>query len=386
MRYVKEKKDRKDRRDMKDRRELGDGYGAACAAVCLTVAAATAIAPTVAGAAACKRRGPVTDDDFVNVQGSALVTAGGNSVDINGVNLNDFNFGCRKDNKIYVGEDREIFELLAARFGNYGAREIFGKCLDSQLTPADIKKLKKLKINCIRIPLRSYLLFKDENIKKEEPQLKRLDKIIKNCGRAGIYVVLSLKSAPGYESDAAAFEDSKKGLAKRDDIIKIWSKLSRHYADNAVIAAYDLLDSPTADITENAQYTQAYNRLCLRAAGAIRSLGDNHPIIIENAGSFPDFSAMKELKTIAGFSVGEYTEYEENSLTDFIDKIRDAGIPQLALTVNPHEEEADNLKIGLFRRTLNGCDPDSCIYSRAREMIDLDNDSYDEICQKLSEK
>lgn len=345
---------------MKEVKEINGNIGKRSAAAVTVAASVGAAIPVVSAAALSLKKQPLTDDDFITVNGTELVTAGGNGVFLSGVNIDDYPFGCRKDSELFAPGIRDIFNTLSARFGDYGAREIFSSALEKSVTKKDIKLLSKEKYNCIRIPLRTFLIFRNEKIKKD-PVFKKLDKLVKICKKAGVYIILSLSSVPGADSDT--FSDDAQGLAKRNDLIKTWLKTAEHFKNEPAIAAYDLLD------IYSEKFSAEYTDLCLRTAKALKTVGDNHAVIVRSGASGEKLNGAYGQGVI--LASGAADEIPENR-----------NLPVILLS--KPDEDAEVNSAGIFAYTFKGTDIEKCLYCKPREDIDLDNDSFDEMKEKLA--
>ena len=253
-------------------------YGKAAAVVTAAGGIAAAVGPFAGMTVASKLNRSFGANDFVSERDGALVTAGGNTPEIVPVETDDYLFGCRSGYDVITGA-RGTYEAVKARFGEYGAREVFGKSFESALSPADLKEITKSGFNCIVIPVRSFLLFKDEKINKKSLRVKRLDKVIKKCSKSGIYVILSLCDAPGFdpaEGDFSVFGEGRESLHHRNYIVKLWEKLALHYKDEPAVLAYELLK---ADYIDTEKYGEVFDSLYTRVEKAIRDAGDNHILL-----------------------------------------------------------------------------------------------------------
>lgn len=325
-------------------------------------------APFACGIIFSLTRRPIDKNSFLHVEDGSLVTSDGKNVLLSGIDMNESSFTCFKDGIRSFDSEKEIFNQLEKRFGNYGAREIYGKGTESALTPADIKLMKKAGISCLRIPLRQHLLFKNSDTKKQEPSLDRLDGIIKACRKAGIYVILSLAAD---ENDKELFDCGKKGFDKRNELIKLWLKIAGHYKKEAAVAGYDLLDG--LECTESKK-SDTLLKFYLRAAKALRGTDDEHIVFIR--GTYGD----KELKNIKDKNTAFCISGEENPAKEH----KAEKFPLILL--GSGDTQTDGLLekgISCISGSFKGKDENS-LYRIALPQIDIENDSYETINEKLS--
>lgn len=121
--------------------------------------AAAAVIPTVYGIVKTFSR-PLEERDRLTAQGDGFVTAAGKQVFLRGINLADALPELLRDGEVLNAGSSEIFSLLGDRFGSYGARKLFERYGEGLVSDKDVKYISKLGANCVRIPLRSELLFK----------------------------------------------------------------------------------------------------------------------------------------------------------------------------------------------------------------------------------
>ena len=220
--------------------------------------AAAATVPAVYGylkaSAAAK---PIAETDFLHAENAAFVNENGIATPLRGINLNDDIFYFSKAD-IESPKGYDVFYSLEKRFGSYGARQLVQKYYENFITPSDIKLIKKLGANCVRIPLRYRYLCKKESC-KDDIDFEKLDGLIEKCRKAGLYVILELHSAPGFQNTDSAcgsndksilFDSGKEGFEARNATIRFWTQVAAHYKDEPTIAAYDLLNRPLSRIAD----------------------------------------------------------------------------------------------------------------------------------------
>ncbi len=298
-------------------------YGKRANAFVAAAGIAAAAGPFTGMTIASKLNKSLDENDFVLQKDGALATAGGNSLGVNALELDDYVFGCRDGYEIVPGT-REAFEGIKARFGEYGAREVFGKSFENAVTSSDIAGIARSGYKCVVIPVRSFLILKDEKIGKKTLRFGRLDKTIRKCKKNGIYAVLKLCDAPGFDSagnDMSIFAEDKQALAHRNFLIKLWEKIGAHYKDEPAVLGYELLDTDYIDLDK---YAAVYDSIVSRTEKALRDLGDSHLILLPG----------NEITAVKPVYKGDKTE--------------------------------------------------KCVYCKPREFIDIKRDSFEEMCSKAT--
>lgn len=288
--------------------------------------AAAAVIPTVYGIVKTFSR-PLEERDRLTAQGDGFVTAAGKQVFLRGINLADALPELLRDGEVLNAGSSEIFSLLGDRFGSYGARQLFERYGEGLVSDKDVKYISKLGANCVRIPLRSELLFKKDGC-KGDPELDRLDHIVAKCRKAGLYVIFDLHSAPGFQNNDIScgkadscrfFEQGKEGFEARNAAVRLWSRLAAHYKDEPAVAGYDLLNRPLLRVADWESSLDTMHKFYYRAFRAIRNSGSEQIVIMQaahGADTLPD-PAKYEGKNVA---FGLYSHFHTTFETDALVK------------------------------------------------------------------
>lgn len=221
--------------------------------------------------------------DYLRTDGRAIVNTRGQGVILRGVNLGGWLLqeSWMTPNN---GEDKawgnyDTLEVLNERFGDEKAADLINTYLDNWITVSDIDYLKALGVNCVRVPF-WYRNFQSDDdgtwIRNKEGDIdfSRLDWIVKECGRRGIYVILDMHGAPGFQSNdhscgkvnaSKLFDLTLEGLKCRNRTAELWAELAKHFKGNPAVAAFDLLNEPMNGFTGkdkcDLQLWRFYNKL-----------------------------------------------------------------------------------------------------------------------------
>lgn len=364
--------------------------------------AAAATVPAVYGYVKANAIRPITDKDFIRAENGEFITDCGEKFTLRGINLNDDFFGYKKDDLPFPSRYADVFAALESRFGRYGARLLANKFNEGLISPSDLKHIRKLGANCVRIPLRFRSLYSKENC-KGDPDFERLDYIVEKCRKVGLYVILDLHSAPGFQNTDSAcgkdeesvlFNTGKDGFEARNATIRLWTQVAAHFKDEPAIAAYDLLNRPLNRVAGWEEKLDILHKFYRRLYKAIRSTDERHTVILEAVSSpdtLPDPEKWKGENIAFGIYSHFCTTFETDSLIKSIRTLKQHGIPFVACKIRSEE----NLEYSLQAMNDNGISwltgdfkgtgvTANYLYSANIEEADLVNDSHDIIGEKWS--
>lgn len=368
---------------------------------CAAGIAAAAI-PTVYGYVKATAQKPIADADFLKTENGGFVSDCGEYITLRGVNLNDDLFYFQKADLDANSRSYDVFAALESRFGRYGARQLVQKFNEGMIAPSDIKYLRKLGANCVRIPLRYRYLYSKENC-KGDIDFDRLDFIIEKCKKAGIYVILDLHSAPGFQNNGSAcsqsdrsvlFESSKEGFEARNAVVRLWTQVASHYKDEPAVAAYDLLNRPLYCVADWENKLDTLHKFYRRIYKAIRHLDDRHIVIMQapaDADTLPSANDYHADNVAYGLYSHFRTTFETDALVNGIRALRDRKVPFVICKVRSEDNTDYSLTAlndsgasWLFGDFKGSGNISNYLFSGNISPADLTYDSYEEIGTKWS--
>lgn len=212
--------------------------------------------------------GAITDEDFLSVKGKKYVNRKGETVTLCGTNLGGWliqeNWMCPTEAEGADGQYK-LLQTLYERFGMDEAERLIDIYEDNWITEYDLDIIKNLGFNCVRVPFWYRNFQSDDNgtwIRNEQGEidLSRLDWIVEQCGKRGIYVVLDLHGAVGFQGyndhcgipkdgsmKSAFFGKDEQSVKNRRLTAELWKVIAEHFNSNPVVAMYDLLNEPMCD-------------------------------------------------------------------------------------------------------------------------------------------
>lgn len=367
-----------------------------------TAGVAAAAVPTVYGYIKATAPKPLTEEDFLRTENGGFVSQNGAHHVLKGINLNDDLFYFTKEDLDKNTNAYDVFGALESRFGRYGARQLVKKHNEGFITPADLKYIRKLGANCVRIPLRYRYLYRKENC-KGDIDFERLDFLVEKCRKLGIYVIFDLHSAPGFQNASSScgkgdesilFNSGKDGFEARNAVIRLWAQIAAHYKDEPTVAAYDLLNRPlhfSADWDEKLETLHKFYR---RIYKAIRNVGDNH-IVIMQAPFDPDTLPHENEFHADNVAYGLYshfrTTFETDSLVNSIRSLKSRNVPFVICKIRSEENldysltALNDTGVSWLYGDFKGCgDTFAYLFNGNISPADLSEDSYETIGEKWS--
>jgi endoglucanase len=246
------------------------------------------------------------EDILLQTTGSQITTRSGRPVVLHGVGLGGW---MNMENFItgFPATESLQREVLRGALGEDGYREFFDRFLDVFFGDADVSFLASLGLNLVRLPI-NYRHFEDDmrpfELKQEGFEL--LDRAIERCARQGIYTIIDLHAAPGFQnqhwhSDNPthwAFFWMHKHF--QDRVVNLWEALARRYRDNPWVAGYNLLNEPGD--AEGSTIGPFYGRL----HEAIREIDPDHILFLDGNRYSLDFDIFEDIWANTVYTVHDY--------------------------------------------------------------------------------
>ena len=262
--------------------------------LCVCVQSVGAAAQPSEGAAV---RSALTDDDFLSAKGRTLVNRRGEKVVLKGVNLGAWmiweDWLCPYEE---ATDHYDVLSTLTQRFGEEKAYALMNAYMDQFITESDLDRIAAMGFNCVRAPFWFRNFYYDDNGRKildreGNWEFSRLDWLVEGCKARGIYVILDLHGAVGYQSDAphsgkgssvGLYDKTEQGERFRALTDELWTAIAARFAGNPAVAMYDLLNEPMCDVNctevrRRINNESIYNRLYQ----TVRAVDADHLISVE---------------------------------------------------------------------------------------------------------
>jgi hypothetical protein len=218
----------------------------------------------------------------------------------------------------YPGHESGMREAISSVLGDDRAKLFFDKYRQHFFTEEDVKFIRSLGCNTIRMAL-NYREFESDDRPFEYKQhgFDSLDKLIGWAQKHKLYVILDLHAVqggqnPAWHSDnftnAALFWGNK---AFEDRAVGLWEEFARRYRDEESIAGYNLVNEPNTDKIE------FLNHYYARVTKAIREIDNQHILFYEGNRDSQQFDDLahpfdensvysSHLYVLPGLEDGEY--------------------------------------------------------------------------------
>lgn len=242
------------------------------------------------------------DAQYLHTEGTKIVDGDGNEVIWRGIGLGGWmlqeGYMLRTS-----GAQHEIEAKIEALVGQEKKEQFFEAWLANHTQKADVDSLASWGYNMIRLPMH-YKQFtppiEEEPVPGEitwrDKGFEMTDELLEWCNANKMYLILDLHAAPGGQgenADISDYDPSKPSLweseANQDKMVALWRKLAERYANEPMLAAYDIINEPNWGFQDHANdlngCAESQNTLLWslqkRVTAAIREVDQNHIVVIE---------------------------------------------------------------------------------------------------------
>ena len=242
----------------------------------LTAAAAAAAVPAVIGVLKNLRPQPLASCDRLRAENAGLADANGNPVALHAVALPDAPAAFLRDGEDCPPEEAE--PALVKRFGAYGAKQLLQAERFGAVSDADLKTLRGMGVNCVRLPLRSDRLCKKANA-RDDIDFTALDALVERCRAACVYVLPVLTALP-----PALLQNNKAGFEARNAVLRQWLQIAAHYKNEPAVAGYGLLDPAALPGLDREDAPALLQKFCCRLVKTLRETDPDCLLFLPVAG------------------------------------------------------------------------------------------------------
>jgi len=270
-----------------------------------------------------------TQKSFIGVKGKEIIDQQGRPMLIKGTNLGNwllpegYMFKFEKVNTPWMIE-QVLLELVGP-----SANTLFWKrYLDNYVTETDIRLLKEMGSNSVRLPF-DYRLFTNESYLGANDSTRGfyyMDQVVKWCKKYQLYLLLDMHGAPGGQTGDNIDNSYGYPFLYTDSVcqqktIDIWKRIATRYRNETIILGYDLLNEPIAHFFDQDKLNPLLEPLYQRIVKAIRQVDKNHLIFLEGAqwaSKFTMFSKPFDSKLVYSFHK-YWTDTTQEVIQEYVD-------------------------------------------------------------------
>lgn len=239
--------------------------------------------------------------EYFSVEGKTITLPGGEPVLLKGINLGNWLVPEGYMFKFKAATSpRKVNEVICELIGPDRAKKFWIEFQDNYITGEDIKYLKQLGFNHIRLPF-NYLLFTEDTYLQNSGQrgFELFDKLIGWCREANMYILLDMHCAPGGQTgdnidDSFGYPWLFENEESQQLAVDIWESIAERYSDEEILIGYDLLNEPIAHYFDMDKLSPRLEPLYKRIVEAIRKHDNNHLIFLGGARWNTNFSVFGE--------------------------------------------------------------------------------------------
>jgi aryl-phospho-beta-D-glucosidase BglC (GH1 family) len=234
--------------------------------------------------------------------GKQIIDAKGQPITLKGTNLGNwlvpegYMFKSGK-----ASSPAKIDELFQQMIGPDSTAAFWDKYLNNYITYDDIKYLKRIGCNHIRLPFHYKLFTNDLYMGKRNAGFEYFDRVIEWCRKENLYVLLDMHCAPGGQTgdnidDSYGYPWLYYSQSSQDLMSQIWVSIAKRYKNDPIIIGYDVINEPFAHYFTNdiKDYNQRLYSVYKRMVKDIRVVDKEHSIFLNGsvwAGDFGVFDA-----------------------------------------------------------------------------------------------
>ena len=259
--------------------------------------------------------------DYVHTEGTKIVDEKGEELFLNGINLGNW---LLWEGYLMMGDfnyrtHTQFKNSLTEAFGSETkAAEFEHQWRLNYVDDKAISDLKALGFNSVRVPFMYGMFW--ENGELSDHGFQYLDALIESCRTHGLYVLLDMHAAPGYQNpgdhsdnvDSNASQPlSTVGFWDGDNIAiasKVWKHIATRYKDESVVWGYDLINEPV--LQEGREFELLQSLITMK--DAIREVDSNHVIVAEGGWWSSDLTKLDWSDPLVQTATGITEQWDDN--------------------------------------------------------------------------
>lgn len=227
----------------------------------------------------------LADTRLVRTEGKNFVAPDGSVLNIKGISLGNWLMPEGYMFKFEVAKaPRQIYGAFERLLGREGAAAFWKEYRHRYIAQDDIRFIKSVGFNTVRIPLHYALFMTDDGVLQGDGWAL-LDRALSWVRDAGLYAIVDLHAAPGGQTginhdDGPGYPLMFYVPRHRELTIRLWREIARRYAGNPAILGYDLLNEPIAPYHDVATLNPRLEPFYRQATAAVREVDPDRIIIL----------------------------------------------------------------------------------------------------------
>jgi hypothetical protein len=228
---------------------------------------------------------PASADALVRIEGKRFIAPDGGTLQIKGISLGNWLMPEGYMFKFEVAKSpRQIYGAFDRLLGASRAAFFWQQFRNAYITQDDIRFIKSVGFNTVRIPLH-YRLFMDEQGEITGEGWALLDRVLGWVAEAGLLAIVDLHAAPGGQTginhdDGPGYPLMFYVPRDRRLTIKLWRAIAQRYAGNRAILGYDILNEPIAPYHDTATLNPRLEPFYKEVTAAIRDVDPGRVVIL----------------------------------------------------------------------------------------------------------
>lgn len=303
---------------------------------------------------------------FFKVEGKNILDRDGNPVILKGTNLGHWlmpeGYMFKMDQ---VNSPRKIDELLYELVGPDSLQTFWKGFLENYITHEDIKYLKQIGSNHIRVPFHYKLFTQDIYLGERNIGFRYLDKLVDWCREENLYILLDMHAAPGGQTgdnidDSYGYPYLLRSKSSQDLMTEIWVDIAEHYKDEPIILGYDIVNEPVAHYFQdeldelNPLLFQLYERIVKE----IRQVDPDHTIFLNGSiwsGNFDVFENKIDENIVYEFHK-YWFEVNQESVQTYLDFSEEWNAPiYIGETGENTDQWVEDFRMLLYENKISWC-------------------------------
>lgn len=308
----------------------------------------------------------IAQSKVAKTNGSQIIEPNGNPITLKGTNLGNwlvpegYMFKTGK-----VAAPRQIDQLLHEMIGPDSLTTFWHKYLDNYITQNDIKYLKRIGCNHIRLPFHYKMFTNETYMGTQNAGFKYFDRVIEWCRQENLYVLLDMHCAPGGQTgdnidDSYGYPWLFFSKSSQDLMSEVWMKIAKKYKGDPIIIGYDVVNEPIAHyFTEQIpDYNHRLFMLYQRMVKDIRSVDKEHIIFLNGsvwAGDFGVFESILDDNIVYEFHK-YWFDVEQGAIQKYVDFRDEHNVPiYIGETGENTDEWVMDFRLLLDQNNINWC-------------------------------